>query len=84
MCLSSPADFAGHASLHLDDVGGGGEPQAAEDALAALEFVHLQHGARPLQLPLCRLDVSRNLGRRGEKNRDVIGGGGVQTFTKGL
>lgn len=66
-----PAYLTSHAALHLDDVRGSGEAQAPQHAFPALQLVHLQHCARPLQVPLGGLDVARDLGRAEPFMREI-------------
>lgn len=66
-----PADFTGDPPFHLDDVGRTGEAEAPQDSLPALELVHLQDGARFLQLQLGRSNLSGDLHKR------TNGGGGT-------
>lgn len=69
-CL--PADFTGHPSFHLDDIGGAGESQAPQNSLPALQLVHLQDGLSFLQLPLGCSDICSDLERRQAKERGCL------------
>lgn len=62
-----PADFTGHPSFHLDDVGGAGESQTPQDSLPALELVHLQDGLSLLQLPLGCPNICSDLNTQANK-----------------
>lgn len=76
LCGSSlPADFTGHPSFHLDDVGGAGESQTPQDSLPALQLVHLQDSLSLLQLPLGCPNICSDLNTQAKKSLQATAAG---------